>query len=132
MPQNLALAWAEEQPEDAALTRLATYGTFVPGGENHAVLAPLEGTWRRGWLEGETRTARAGRWAGYSGFVPLPGGPRLAAWLFESATLAYAWDDLDAFEGPAFLRRGVPFFLDAATVVTAQVYTLEDGIEVGA
>lgn len=106
-------------------TRFATYGTFPPGRENHHVVAPIAGTWRQGWVEGETRAAVAGRWRGFAGFMPLPGGPRLRVWLLESAELPGHWDRLDAFEGPAFVRIAVPVHLEDGDTVAASIYALK-------
>ncbi|MEM6972478.1 MAG: gamma-glutamylcyclotransferase family protein [Pseudomonadota bacterium] len=110
-----------------AVHRLATYGTFPPGGSNHHVVESLGGSWTRGYLEGHTRAARAGRWTGYIGFEPEPGGPRIPAWLLESDALPGAWAMLDDFEGPAFPRRIVGFHLEDRRRVAAHVYVLDDG-----
>lgn len=127
MGETLDGTGAPLQPERAAMRRLATYGTFRPGHENHHVVAPLGGFWTEGWIEGETRTAREGRWQGYAGFVHLPGGPRLAAMMLESDALPGAWERLDAFEGPAFLRIAIPFFTRDGASRPASVYVLKDG-----
>ncbi|MGF1500645.1 MAG: agmatinase [Paracoccaceae bacterium] len=110
---------------DGAETRLATYGTFPPGRENHHVVAPIGGVWSEGWLEGDLRSISAGRWAGYAGFLPMAGA-RLPAWLLEAPDLPAHWSHLDAFEGPALERRTLPFHRADGTTVPAQVYVLRD------
>ncbi|MEM7498837.1 MAG: gamma-glutamylcyclotransferase family protein [Pseudomonadota bacterium] len=107
--------------------RLATYGTFPPGRENHHVVAPIGGHWREGFLQGRTRAARRGRWTGFAGFEPLPGGPYLPAFLLEAEALPDHWARLDAFEGEAFQRITVGFRLPEGTTLPAQVYVLADG-----
>ncbi|MEO1316125.1 MAG: gamma-glutamylcyclotransferase family protein [Pseudomonadota bacterium] len=106
--------------------RLATYGTFPPGRENHHVVATIGGAWHQGWVEGRVRPALRGRWQGFSGFEPAPGGPRLDAFLLEAPALPQHWDRLDAFEGDAFRRLVIDFHLAGGGVLPAQIYVLAD------
>jgi gamma-glutamylcyclotransferase (GGCT)/AIG2-like uncharacterized protein YtfP len=90
---------------------LATYGTLVPGGPNHHVLAPLEGEWTEGLIEGELITAGWGADLGYPGFRPRTGGDAVAVWVLRAPLLASAWPELDRFEGEGYRRILVPVFV---------------------
>jgi gamma-glutamylcyclotransferase (GGCT)/AIG2-like uncharacterized protein YtfP len=89
---------------------LATYGTLVPGGPNHHVVAPLGGEWTDGLIEGELITAGWGADLGYPGFRPRIGGDAVAVWVLRAPLLATAWPDLDRFEGEGYRRILVPVF----------------------
>lgn len=89
---------------------LATYGTLVPGGPNHHVVAPLGGEWTEGLIEGELITAGWGADLGYPGFRPRAGGEAVAVWVLRAPLLAGAWPELDRFEGEGYRRILVPVF----------------------
>src|SRR5829696_7933104 len=89
---------------------LATYGTLVPGGPNHHVVAPLGGEWAEGLLEGDLIPLGWGAEQGYPGFRPRGGGEAVAVWVFSASRLAGAWPELDRFEGEGYRRILVPVF----------------------
>ncbi len=83
--------------------RLIVYGTLVPGGLYHYLLADLVGTWEpcviRGYL--------AAYW-GFKAFHYDADGPEHPAWLLTSPDLPAKFPELDAFEGPHYRRRLIP------------------------
>ena len=89
---------------------LATYGTLVPGGPNHHVLAPLGGKWTEGFIEGDLIPSGWGAELGYPGFRPRAGGEAVAVWVLRASRLADAWPELDRFEGEGYRRILVPVF----------------------
>ena len=89
---------------------LATYGTLVPGGPNHHVLAPLGGEWTEGLIEGDLLSLGWGAELGYPGFRPRAGGDAVAVWVLTASRLAGAWPELDRFEGEGYRRILVPVF----------------------
>jgi gamma-glutamylcyclotransferase (GGCT)/AIG2-like uncharacterized protein YtfP len=89
---------------------LATYGTLVPGGPNHHVVAPLEGAWTEGLIEGDLIPSGWGAEQGYPGFRPRVGGEAVAVWVLRASRLAGAWPELDRFEGEGYRRILVPVF----------------------
>jgi gamma-glutamylcyclotransferase (GGCT)/AIG2-like uncharacterized protein YtfP len=89
---------------------LATYGTLVPGGPNHHVLAPLGGEWAEGMIEGDLIPSGWGAELGYPGFRPRAGGEAVAVWVLRAPRLADAWPELDRFEGEGYRRILVPVF----------------------
>jgi gamma-glutamylcyclotransferase (GGCT)/AIG2-like uncharacterized protein YtfP len=89
---------------------LATYGTLVPGGPNHHVVAPLGGEWAEGLLEGDLVPSGWGAELGYPGFRPRAGGEAVAVWVLRASRLAGAWPELDRFEGEGYRRILVPVF----------------------
>lgn len=78
---------------------LVVYGTLAPGRENHHLLAGLAGEWSEVNIEGEL-----GSWQGYPMFRSVDGGPKVAAWLLQSADLPQHYGRLDAFETAAYAR----------------------------
>jgi gamma-glutamylcyclotransferase (GGCT)/AIG2-like uncharacterized protein YtfP len=109
-------------PEDGPARRLVAYGTLVPGGSNHHVVAHLGGTWEpatvRGHLEWLTPEIPRLRWD--------DDGPELAAQLLTSVALPHAWPALDEFEGDAYVRAVVPA-TTATGVVAASCYVRPGG-----
>ncbi|HEY6582483.1 MAG TPA: gamma-glutamylcyclotransferase family protein [Rubrobacter sp.] len=89
---------------------LATYGTLVPGGPNHHVVAPLEVEWMEGLIEGDLIPSGWGVEQGYPGFRPRAGGAAVAVWVLRASRLADAWPELDRFEGEGYRRILVPVF----------------------
>ena len=87
---------------------LAVYGTLVPGGPNHHVVAPLGGEWTDGLIEGDLLPVGWGADLGYPGFRPRVGGDAVAVRVLTAPSLATAWPDLDRFEGPGYERILVP------------------------
>src|SRR3712207_3837255 len=89
---------------------LAVYGTLVPGGPNHHVVAPLGGEWTDGLIEGDLLPSGWGAALGYPGFRPRAGGDAVAVRVLIASSLATAWSALDRFEGPGYQRILVPVF----------------------
>jgi gamma-glutamylcyclotransferase (GGCT)/AIG2-like uncharacterized protein YtfP len=79
---------------------LAVYGTLVPGGPNHHVVAPLGGEWTDGLIEGDLLPLGWGADLGYPGLRSRVGGDAVAVQVLTAPLLATAWPDLDRFEGP--------------------------------
>jgi gamma-glutamylcyclotransferase (GGCT)/AIG2-like uncharacterized protein YtfP len=112
----------QADPAGGALIRLVAYGTLVPGGSNHHVVAHLGGTWEpatvRGELEWLTPEIPRLRWH--------DDGPEVPAQLLTAAALQHAWPLLDEFEGDAYRRTVVPAVTNAG-VVAASCYLRPDG-----
>src|SRR5918994_2982868 len=77
---------------------LAVYGTLAPGQPNHHVVAPLEGEWTVGLIEGDLLPVGWGADLGYPGFRPRVGGDAVAVRVLTAPSLATAWADLDRLE----------------------------------
>jgi gamma-glutamylcyclotransferase (GGCT)/AIG2-like uncharacterized protein YtfP len=107
-----------------ATGRLIVYGSLAPGRRHHAELAELPGTWRPGWVTGALVEAGWGSAIGYDALRWDPAGERVAAHLLESDALPASWERLDAFEGDAYRRTPIPFFLDDGGWTVGQVYVL--------
>lgn len=80
--------------------RLIVYGTLVPGGMYHYLLADLAGTWERCAIRGHM-----GEYWGFKAFKYDEAGPEHPAWLFTSTELPQKYPELDAFEGEPYRRR---------------------------
>ena len=83
--------------------RLIVYGTLVPGGQYHYLLADLEATWERCTIRGSLGTYR-----GYPTFKWNPAGEPHEAWLVTSPWLPVKFRELDDFEGKDYTRRLIP------------------------
>jgi gamma-glutamylcyclotransferase (GGCT)/AIG2-like uncharacterized protein YtfP len=118
--------WPTEAARAAALidalldfpsTRLAAYGTLMPGQSNHALLATVGGTWVEGTVPGVRFMAN-----GYPAFNWRPGDPRVPVSVLTSAALPEHWARLDDFEGVAYRRILVPVRLPNDTMLVANLY----------
>lgn len=105
-------------------TRLAAYGSLLPGEDNHHLVSTLVGRWIDGSVEG---TLHDRGWAvrgGYPGFERGAGGT-VPVGVLESPALKEAWDRLDAFEGAEYRRILVPVETAEGRLV-ANLYELAD------
>ena len=89
----------------SAETRLATYGTLIPGEVNHHQLEALRGTWSKGTVRGHLHAKGWGSDLGCPGMVPDPDGAEIAVHIFESQDLPAHWERLDLFEGSEYRRE---------------------------
>lgn len=95
---------------------MIVYGTLVPGGMYHYLLADLPGAWERCVIRGYM-----GEYWGFKAFQYDEHGPEHPAWLFSSPQLPPLLPDLDAFEGEAYERRLIPAQVGDRWVM-AQIY----------
>jgi gamma-glutamylcyclotransferase (GGCT)/AIG2-like uncharacterized protein YtfP len=96
--------------------RLIVYGTLVPGGQYHYLLAHLAADWERCTIRGSL-----GSYQGYPSFKWNPGGEPHAAWLVTSPLLTAKFRELDDFEGEAYTRRLIPAEVGCRLVI-AHIY----------
>ena len=83
--------------------RLIVYGTLMPGGQYHHLLAGLAARWERCTIRGSL-----GAYRGYPSFKWNPAGEPHPAWLVTSPGLPAKYQELDDFEGQAYNRRLTP------------------------
>ena len=83
--------------------RLIVYGTLVPGGKYHHLLADLAANWEKCTIRGSLGTYR-----GYPFFTWNPTGDPHPAWLVTSPGLPAKYRELDDFEGEHYNRRLIP------------------------
>ena len=112
-----------EVAPDAALCRLATYGTLAPGRPNHHQLDGLHGRWLAGQVCGTLVDAGWGAGLGYPALILDPDGPAVDVQIFESVDLPAHWSRLDEFEGPGY-RRVVTTVRAHAGDVDAYIYVM--------
>jgi gamma-glutamylcyclotransferase (GGCT)/AIG2-like uncharacterized protein YtfP len=103
--------------------RLATYGTLMPGRENHHHLAGLVGRWCSGHVRGRLVEAGWGAARGFPALVLGPDGVVVPVQVLESADLPGAWPRLDAFEGVEY-ERVVTDVQTADGPLAASIYVL--------
>jgi gamma-glutamylcyclotransferase (GGCT)/AIG2-like uncharacterized protein YtfP len=112
-----------ESASDAALQRLATYGSLAPGRPNHHQLAGLDGHWSRGKVYGTLVDGGWGAGLGYPALILDPEGSAIDVHVFESVDLQAQWPRLDEFEGPGY-QRVVTTVRTQAGDVDASIYVL--------
>ena len=95
---------------------MIVYGTLVPGGMYHDLLADLPGTWEKCVIRGDM-----GEYWGFMAFRYDAGGPEHPAWLLTSAALPQKFPELDAFEGEPYRRVIIPARLGIRRVL-ANIY----------
>lgn len=110
------LGEALERLLDHPSTRLAVYGTLVPGEVNASVLEPVGGRWSKGVVRGTV--AQRG---GYRYFSPDLGGHDVEVHVLASSELPEQWPRLDRFEGRTYRRALVLVSLDSSVTV-ANIY----------
>ena len=107
----------------SAATRLATYGTLVPGQINAHQLDGLDGSWSTGVVRGHLSDDGWGAAHGCPGIRLDPGGAAVAVHIFTSPDLPSHWPRLDAFEGTGYQRRETWAETDAGPVAVS-IYEL--------
>ena len=117
---------SDDRTASGAESRLATYGSLVPGGPNHGQLSELSGRWLSGRVRGVLAEQGWGADLGYPGLKLDEAGDSLDVQVFESADLVHHWERLDAFEGDGYRRTPVEV-ATAEGVVVAFIYVLADG-----
>ncbi len=95
---------------------LIVYGTLVPGGLYHYLLADLPGTWEECVI-----TGRMGEYWGFRAFQYDAAGAEHPAWLLTSPALPQAFPELDLFEGEPYRRVVIPAQVGARRVL-AHIY----------
>jgi gamma-glutamylcyclotransferase (GGCT)/AIG2-like uncharacterized protein YtfP len=108
---------------DAAVHRLATYGTLAPGRSNHHQLDGLHGRWLEGHVHGKLVHAGWGASFGYPALILDAHGARIDVSIFESVDLPAHWSRLDEFEGSGY-QRVVTTVRTSAGEVKASIYVL--------
>jgi len=96
--------------------KLIVYGSLVPGGLYHFLLADLPGTWEQCVIQG-----RMGECWGFRTFHYDVAGPEHSAWLLTSPALPGIFPELDDFEGEEYERVIIPARVNGAWV-RAQIY----------
>lgn len=99
---------------------LIVYGTLVPGGLFHYLLADLPGAWEQCLIRGQM-----GEYWGFMAFRYHERGPEHPAWLFTSKALPQKLPELDAFEGEGYQRRLIPARLGERWVL-AHIYAARE------
>lgn len=97
---------------DCPRKRLAVYGTLIPGGINHQIIADLPGNWFDGKVEGkleEINKFQVFTWVIDSYFVDVK--------ILESDLLPQGYKRLDVFEGELYKRIWIPIRIDERIVV---------------
>ena len=115
--------WDGGSASDAALQRLATYGSLAPGRPNHHQLGGLDGHWLEGKVYGTLVNAGWGSGWGYPALILDPDGSAIDVHVLESVDLPAHWSRLDDFEGPGY-RRVVTTVRTPAGDVDAYIYVL--------
>ncbi len=100
--------------------RLIVYGTLVPGGLYHYLLADLPGTWEPCVIRGQM-----GEYWGFKAFQYDVHGPEHPAWLLTSQALPQKFPELDAFEGEPYRRIIIPARVGMRRV-RAQIYAARE------
>ncbi|MDW3217051.1 MAG: gamma-glutamylcyclotransferase family protein [Acidimicrobiales bacterium] len=110
---------------------LATYGTLMPGEENHWVVRGIAGTWTNGTVAGWTYPIGFGPAEGYPGFTADPAGPavEVAVLTCEAGRLAKHWREIDEFEGPGYRRMEIDVVMEGGETARAWIYETDPEAE---
>lgn len=113
---------------------LATYGTLMPGEENHWVVRSIRGEWSEGTVTGWTYPIGFGPAEGYPGFTADPAAPPVSVAVLscDPGVLDRHWREIDAFEGPGYRRIEIDVMRsdgDAAETTRAWIYETDPEAE---
>ncbi|MEZ5165502.1 MAG: gamma-glutamylcyclotransferase family protein [Acidimicrobiales bacterium] len=111
---------------------LATYGTLMPGEENHWVVRGIAGRWSAGAVRGWTYPIGFGPADGYPGLTLDPSGDAgelVPVAVLSSDQLDRHWRAIDDFEGPGYRRVRTSVELDDGTTLTAWIYETDPEAE---
>ena len=101
---------------------LATYGTLMPGAENHWVVRNVAGDWSTGRIRGWTYMLGFGPGEGYPGLTLDPSGPEITVAVLSSDRLEKHWRDIDDFEGAGYRRVECDVEFESGDTVRAWIY----------
>ena len=105
--------------------RLATYGTLMPGAENHWVVRNIAGEWSEGFVLGWAYPIGFGPADGYPGLTLDPSGPRVPVAVLTSDRLDRHWREIDDFEGPGYRRVECDVELTDGTTTSVRAWIYE-------
>lgn len=108
---------------------LIVYGSLMPGGPNHGLLANLTGSWHKGWVTGELLERGWSAAMSYPALRWCPEGGEIDAFLFASEDLRGFWKRLDEFEGLEYQRIWAPFLGADGDTWVGNVYAMECELE---
>jgi gamma-glutamylcyclotransferase (GGCT)/AIG2-like uncharacterized protein YtfP len=109
----------------SASRHLIAYGSLMPGGLNHGLLAELRGEWRQGWIAGELLDRGWSAAMSYPALRWCPEGGEVPAWAFISDDLPDHWGRLDDFEGLEYQRIWALFWDHEGRTLVGNVYAME-------
>lgn len=95
-------------------TAFASYGTLAPGEPNHWVVRNIPGVWLPAMVRGYRYEITWGPAEGYPGLTVDPDGHHVPVQVLVSNELDRHWPELDRFEGPGYVRRGIELFAAGA------------------
>lgn len=104
---------------------LFTYGTLCPDRENHHIVAPILGTWQKGYVNGVVHTLDWGPDLGLPAIVLNPEDPKVKGYFLISDQLQDHWQRLDEFEGFQYERVQVVGYLESGEIQHAWVYVMK-------
>jgi gamma-glutamylcyclotransferase (GGCT)/AIG2-like uncharacterized protein YtfP len=108
---------------------LATYGTLMPGEENHWMVRSITGEWATGTAHGWVYPIGFGPAEGYPGFTLDASGPAVTVAVLRSDRLEKHWREIDDFEGSGYRRVRCLVTLDDGTNVEAWIYETDPEAE---
>lgn len=108
-----------------ASNQLAVYGSLVPGGPNHEIVAEIEGIWIQGRVHGDLYQIGWGADLGYPAMRLNPAGPAIPVHVLRSSKLPLHWDRLDRFEGDNYMRNLVLVHFSDGITTVANIYAAD-------
>ncbi|MEM9339880.1 MAG: gamma-glutamylcyclotransferase family protein [Bacteroidota bacterium] len=103
---------------------LIVYGSLAPEQPNHAQIAHIKGTWKKGTVLGRLEHDGWGASIGYPGFVTSDHPEPIEVHILFSDQLPRHWGQLDAFEGDEYTRRVIDFTTEDGQVGYGNIYAL--------
>lgn len=104
---------------------LFVYGTLQPGESAGHLLQRLSGSWQRAFVRGWHKPEGIPETEGYPALMLDAEGPEVAGWLLTSEALNAFWEDLDAYEGDAYIRTRAQVRTEDGQWLTGWIYAVQ-------
>ena len=107
------------------MEKLFVYGSLAPGKPNEHILQKIGGFWKAAFVWGTLYEEGWGAQMGFPGIRLEEKTQQIKGYVFHSKHLEQYWEELDAFEGSAYLRKNADvYLLQEEEWIEAFIYTL--------
>ena len=111
------------------MSALATYGTLMPGAENHWLVRTIAGEWDTGTVRGWAYPIGFGPAEGHPGITLDAAGGTVKVAVLRSDSLEKHWHEIDEFEGAGYRRVECDVTLDSGETIRAWIYETDPEAE---
>ncbi len=107
------------------IDNLFVYGTLQKGKQHENILENINGTWKRGYVNGKLYNISSGPDYGYPGLKLDPKGSKIYGLIFQSKDLQSNLKKIDKFEGDNYKRVTSEICLKNGAKVKSYLYVIK-------